>query len=252
MEPMSHWVTVSSSNNRSLGRLFCLPYAGGCASAYSSWKRLILPDIDIIRIHLPGRENRLSEPPFTCLASLVETLVKELIIWMDRPFAIFGHSLGALLAFELARELRRRNHLLPSHLFVSGYRAPHLPLPEPPFSHLPDKDFIDRVRQYGGISDLEAQNEEIMEVFLPILKADFEMAEKYFYIDESPLEFPVTVFGGLADPKIGCEKLEAWQIHTSSFFSLHFFQGGHFFIRSAESLVIDQINLRLTQSLFPH
>ncbi len=142
---ISLWVSISQSNGRSLGRLFCLPFAGGGATAYHRWIGGILAGIDVARVKLPGRENRLGEPLFTDLPSLVDTLVEELILWLEeRPFALYGHSMGALLAFELAREIRRRHRMLPVHLFVSGCQAPQLLPSEPPCSHLPDADFIDR------------------------------------------------------------------------------------------------------------
>ncbi len=245
---VSKWVTIVPSRGGGLGRLFCLPFAGSGAAAYYPWTYRILPDIELVRVNLPGREALLREAPFNRIESLVNTLVEELVIWMDRPFAIYGHSMGALIAFELARELRRRHYPLPSHLFVSGYRAPHLPPSEPPFSHLPDAQFIDRVRQYGGVSDLVAQNEELMEIFLPTLRADFEMTETYVYKEETPMECPLTAFGGLSDPKVTRERIVAWKMHSSTYFKAHFFPGGHFFIQNSESLVLNKINLQLTES----
>jgi medium-chain acyl-[acyl-carrier-protein] hydrolase len=247
---MSPWVTVNSSNGGNLGRLFCLPFAGGGATAYYRWPRRILAGIEVARVHLPGRETRLREPLFTNLLSLVDTLAEELIPFIDRPFVLYGHSMGALLSFELVRELRRRHNQLPAHLFVSGYRAPQLPPPDPPFSHLPDAEFIERVRQYGGVPDLIAQSEELMEIFLPILRADFEMTETYVYSEDSPLECPITAFGGLSDPKVSRDRILAWGIHTSMRFNTHFFPGGHFFLQDSEPLVLGQINLQLSESLF--
>jgi len=245
---ISPWVSVSPARGRSRGRLFCLPFAGGGAAAYYRWPQRILADIEVIRVNLPGRESRLKEPPATRAESLVETLVEELMPWTDRPFAVYGHSMGALIAFELIREMRRQGHQLPVHLFASGYRAPHLPPAEPPFSHLPDAEFIDRVRRYGGIPDLVARNQELMEIFLPILRADFEMTETYLYREEPPLDCPVTAFGGLADPKVTCDKIIAWNKHTTKQFSAHFFQGGHFFLHDSERSLLNQINLQLTGS----
>ena len=220
--------------------------------AYYRWPSRILTGVEVARVHLPGREGRLREPLFKSLAMLADTLVKELIPWIDGPFMLYGHSMGALLAFELARGLRRRYSLLPVHLFVSGYRAPQLPPSEPPFSHLPDAEFIDRVRQYGGLPDLIAQSEELMEIFLPILRADFEMTETYVYKEESPLQCPVTVFGGLSDPKSSRERILAWRVHTSMGFNAHFLPGGHFFLFDEETLFLDQINLQLKESFLAY
>lgn len=245
----SRWVTRGPSRGRRLGRLFCLPFAGGGSAVYHPWIKRILPDIELVRVNLPGRETRLRETPFNRIVPLVNTLVEELVIWMDRPFAIYGHSMGALVAFELARELRRRDLRAPARLFISAYRAPHLPPSEPPFSHLPDAHFIDCLRQYGGLPDLVAQNEELMEMFLPTLRADFEMTEAYVYKEEAPLECPFTAFGGLSDPKVTRDRILAWKMHTSTHFSSHFFPGGHFFLQNSESLVLNKINLKLAESL---
>jgi medium-chain acyl-[acyl-carrier-protein] hydrolase len=245
----SPWVSINPSRSHRLGRIFCLPFAGGGATAYYRWPSRVSDGIEVARVHLPGRETRLREPLFNRLESLVDTLVEELLPWIDGPFALFGHSMGALLVFELAREFRRRHGLLPSHLFVSGYRAPQLPPSELPFSHLPDEEFIDRVRRYGGLPELIAQNEELMEIFLPILRADFEMTETYVYRKELPLECPLTAFGGLSDPKMSREKILAWSVHTSMRFNTHFFPGGHFFLHDSEPLVLDQISHQLNETL---
>lgn len=242
-------VSVSPSRSPRLARLFCFPYAGGGAMAYYRWPSRILADVEVARVLLPGRERRLREPLFMRLESLVDALTEELFPWIDGPFMLYGHSMGALLAFELARGLRRRYNLLPVHLFVSGYRAPQLPPGEVPFSHLPDAAFIDRVRQYGGLPDLVAQNDELLEIFLPILRADFEMTETYVYKEEPPFEFPITAFGGISDPKTSRDNILAWKVHTSVQFTTHYFPGGHFFLHDSEALVLDEINRQLNESL---
>lgn len=248
----SSWVSITPpQGSRTLARLFCLPFAGGGTAAYHRWPSRLPPGIELARIQLPGREIRLRESPFDDLASLVATLADQLIPDINGPFMIYGHSMGALLAFELARALRRRSGLVPAHLFVAGYRAPQLQPSESPFSHLPDTEFIDRVRRFGGLPDLIAQNDELMEIFLPILRADFRMTETYVYREERPLECPITAFGGLSDPKTSPEKLLAWKMHTSIRFDTHFFDSGHFFLLDSEPSLLDQVNIRLSESLSP-
>lgn len=243
------WVSINPARGRSLGRLFCFPFAGGGAAAYYPWSKHLPPDIELVRILLPGRESRLREPLVTRIGPLVAVLVDELTPWLDRPFAVYGHSIGALVAFEFSRELRRRHGLVPAHLFVSAYRAPHLPPIESPFAHLPDEEFIDRISQYGGIPELVAKSQELMDIFLPILRADFEISETYVYREEFPLECPITAFGGVSDPKIDRHRITAWKMHTSMRFNVHFFEGGHFFIQDSKDVVLDQMSYYLTQSL---
>ena len=242
---VSPWLSISSSHGPNLHRLFCLPFAGGGAMAFYRWPALIAAGTEVARVHLPGREARLGVPLFRRLLPLVDALVGELISWIDGPFSLFGHSMGALLVFELAKELRRRHNLLPGHLFVSGYRAPQLLPSDSPFSQLSDTDFLSRILQYGGVPDVVAQNEEMMEIFLPILRADFEMTEGYVYEEGPPLECPLTAFGGLSDSKFDREKIMAWEVQTSGVFRAHFFPGGHFFIQDSEPWVLNQINLEL-------
>jgi medium-chain acyl-[acyl-carrier-protein] hydrolase len=231
-------------------RLFCFPFAGGGAAAYYRWPKQILRHIEVNRVNLPGRESRLREPPATRVDPLVKTLADELIPWMDLPFAIYGHSMGALVGFELVRELRRRGHRLPAHLFVSGYRAPQLPAHEAPLSQLPDAEFISRVRRrYGGIPDLVANNKELMDIFLPILRADFSMTDNYIYKDEVPLQCPITALGGHDDPRVSRDMIVAWSRQTCMEFSTHFFYGGHFFIQDSESEVLGLVNRKLGESL---
>jgi surfactin synthase thioesterase subunit len=219
-------------------RLFCFPYAGGSAAVYRTWPERLPSDVEVCPLRLPGREARLSEKPYTRIGDLVQTVAEALRPLLDLPFALFGHSMGAVAAFELARELRRRHALLPTRLFVSGARAPQRPNPDPPIHHLPDEEFVAEVRRrYDGIPGAVLENPELVQLLLPALRADFALFESYVYSEESPIGCAVSCFGGLDDDRVSREDLEAWSGNTAGSFSLRMFPGDHFFLHSAEESV---------------
>src|SRR5581483_4354247 len=164
------WVHLTPQT-RGRVRLFCFPYAGGGRSVYFPWLSAISPDIEVCPVQLPGREERLGEPPFTCMELLIEKLVEVLRSSIDGPFAFYGHSLGALISFELARALRRLNGPTPIHLFVSGCPAPQLPPTDPPIHQMPDVEFVQALRRFNGTSEKILQNAELLFVLLPFLRA---------------------------------------------------------------------------------
>ena len=231
-------------------RLFCFPYAGRGASVYSSWTKSLPEEVEVCAVQLPGRENRLREPLFTHFPDLITTLVSALQPWMDRPFAFFGHSLGALISFELASELHRQGWRGPLQLFVSARRAPHLPEPHGPIADLPGKAFIEAVRhRYEGIPDAVLESEDLMEIMIPVLRADFELLEKYEFVKKESLSCPIMVLGGLQDFEIGDEELEAWRMHTRNLCNLKFFAGNHFFLNSSEGEVLKFMSKELSSLL---
>jgi medium-chain acyl-[acyl-carrier-protein] hydrolase len=166
---------------------------------------------------------------------------------LDRPFAFFGHSLGALVAFELSREIRRQHDLLPVHLFVSGCGAPQSLYPHPPIGMLPDTAFLEELRQLNGTPAEVLEHEELMQLLLPTLRADFTARETYAYADEPPLDCPISAFGGMQDGRVERDRLEAWRDQTSGPFSLHTFPGGHFFLHSSQSLLLQTLSHALEQ-----
>jgi surfactin synthase thioesterase subunit len=239
-QKVSKWVTINLSKGMSKGRLFCLPYAGGGAIAYHAWKDRILVDYDLVQVHLPGREARLREPPATNVTFLVDALAEELISLMDQPFCVFGHSMGALVSFELVRALKARYGVQPCHLFVSGYRAPQLP-PREIIWDLPDAQFVQCLRDYGGIPDLVLKNPELMDIFLPVFRADFKMLDTYTYHPGEPLTCPITAFGGESDSKVSREEIMKWQAQTVCEFDCHLLPGGHFFISETQDQLISYV-----------
>jgi surfactin synthase thioesterase subunit len=188
-------------------------------------------DVEVSAVVLPGRESRLREPPLRSMTELVDALVPALAPHLDRPFAFFGHSFGALVAFEVARALPARRARSVSRLMVSGRRAPHLPDPDPPIHQLPDDTFVAEIdRRYGGLPAELKQDRELLELFLPGLRADIMVLETYRPAPGAQLDCPITAFGGDADLRAPRHQLEAWQQYTVWPLTLRQFPGGHFFL----------------------
>ncbi len=232
------WAVVPRPNPDPRVRLFCFPYAGGSAATYRSWSDVLPPDVEVQAIQLPGREWRLKEEPYRSVFPLVEDLATALKDRFETPFAFFGHSLGALISFELARELRRRGLGGPEHLFLSGHRAPHLPKELPPIHDGPDEEFYEGLRRLEGTPDELLENEELMQLLLPALRADFAMAETYECPSEPPLDCPMSVFGGLGDEVTGRPQIEPWAEHTTRDCKVRMVPGGHFFVEESRDLVL--------------
>lgn len=236
------WVVRPRLNPKAHLRLFCFPYAGGGASVFRTWSEDLPLDVEICSVQLPGRENRLKEPLYTRVSALVETLIQVLQPYMDLPFAFFGHSVGTLVGFELARALRRENAPGPLYLSVSGRQAPQVADSYPPIHHLPEVEFIEELRHFNGTPELVLQHDELMALLLPTLRADFEMNETYVYEPEEPLDCPISAFGGLQDVRVSRESLAAWSVHTRSDFKVRVFPGDHFFIHSARTMVLQALS----------
>lgn len=244
----SAWFPPSPRAEKPGLRLFCFPYAGAGSVAYRPWAAS-LPEVEIRPVLLPGRETRLREQPLQDPQQLIAILAAEIQPFLDRPFAFFGHSLGALIAFALARRLRSLPAPLPVHLFLSGRRAPHCPDGRSPLSSLPDTAFIQGVQQrYNGIPQPILQEPELMALFLPMLRADFSLLENFRIEAEEPFDFPISVFGGTQDPGASSDDLAGWRIYTTSTFSQSMFPGDHFFIQSQRALLLQAI----AQDLAPH
>lgn len=245
----SPWIAYARINPQADLRLFCFPYAGGAASIFRIWSHELRRDIEICPIQLPGRENRLGEPPFTRLPPLVDALAQTLQPYLDKPFALFGHSMGALISFELARQLRKKNSPGPVHLFVSGRRAPQIPSRNLPMYQLPEAEFAEELRRFNGTPEAVLRNAELMQLLLPSLRADFSTVETYVYTTELPLECPISAFGGLQDKQVTRDDLAAWHCQTSGTFTLRILPGDHFFLHSAWMPLLQAISHDLTQLL---
>ena len=239
------WIAGRKPNPRARMRLFCFPYAGGAASVFRDWSDGLPTDVEVFPVQLPGRGTRLMEPPFSRLPLLVEALSEALQPLLDRPFALFGHSLGSLVSFELARQLRRSYQVCPARLFVSAGHAPQIPKRGRAVHTLPQREFGEELRRLSGTPDELLDCHELMAIALPSLRADFALYESYGYLPEPPLDCPISSFGGLSDLSVTRNDLEAWREQSSISFSIRMFPGSHFFLKAIQPLLLRTISNEL-------
>lgn len=235
------WISGPQPLDSPSVRLFCLPYAGGAASIYEPWRDAFGADVEVCAIEPPGRQTRLRESAYTRLEPLVDALATAITDELDVPYALFGHSMGSLLAFELARELRRRGVVEPCALFVAGGAAPRLPSLRPPVHDAADAQVFARLRELGGLPAEVHEEPELMRLFLPTIRADFALFETYEYRPEPPLDCPVVAFTGSHDREITPARLAPWSEETTGRFDYHVLPGGHFFLRTSQTALLDLI-----------
>ena len=240
---VEHWIEpwLLDSLDSSTTRLFCFPFAGGAASIYRDWHRFLPPHVRPIPVLLPGRENRWSEPAYSELHPLIAALSTVLSAVVRQPYALFGHSMGALIAFEMARTLTRTGCAAPNRLFVSGCRAPHMPDRDKPMAACPDREFLAELKRLNGIPAEVMENVELMQLLLPMLRADFHLFEAYEYRREQPLECPISAFAGDADRKTPPDDVMAWRLHTRDRFVGRVLGGDHFFLKSSKADLLQGI-----------
>jgi medium-chain acyl-[acyl-carrier-protein] hydrolase len=232
------WIVVTKPNPEASLRLFCFPYAGGTASIFRTWQSSLSSKIEVCSVQLPGRGRRVNEPAFTSVEALVQPLAQALLPYLDKPFVFFGHSMGATISYELARYLRREHNLMPGHLFVSGRRAPQIPKSREFTYNLPEPEFLETLHGLNGTPREALEQPELMELLLPLLRADFELSETYTYLDGPLLDCPISIYGGSEDDDVTREHLEAWGELTTGSVSLQMFPGDHFFINTTQTMLL--------------
>lgn len=243
------WVLRPRVSHDPVLRLFCFPHAGGGASLYNSWIDDLPPRIEVCPVQLPGRENLRQRPPYAELWPLIDELLIVLQEYLNVPFAFYGHSMGALVSFELTRRLRQQQLPQPSHLFVSSYCAPQLARRTTGLHELPDPEFLLQVQELQGIPEALMGNEELIELFSPLLRADFALCESYTYYDAEPLKCAISSFGGTDDKRVSAEELAAWRVQTCAGFKMRLLPGNHFFLNSSKQLLLRVIRQELTATL---
>lgn len=243
------WLNCYKPNPSAQMRLFCLPYAGGSAAIFRRWNELLPGHIEVCPVQLPGRASHMMGPPFTRLLPLIEELAQGLRSHLEMPFVFFGHSMGAIICFELARYLRKRSLPEPLHLFVSGRTAPQIP-EEGPFDYdLAEPEFIEKLRSLNGTPQEVLDHPELMQLMIPLLRADFALIQTYVYSLEPPLDCPITAFGGIDDVEVSQAHLEAWREQTSASYALRMLPGDHFFLLTAQSLLLPLLATQLSKHL---
>lgn len=228
-------------------RLFCFPYAGGNAFIFRSWGDHLPSHVELYAIQFPGRGSQLRQPSFTRLPAMIDFLYEGIRPLLDKPFAFFGHSMGALICFELARHLRVEQRLQPTGLFVSGRGAPQIGADEPLTFDLPEDEFVSELRRLNGTPREVLEHPELLQLMLPILRADFELCQTYSYTSTAPFNTPIFAFGGLRDDDVPREHLEAWRDQTTSALTLRMFPGDHFFLHASQSLLLRTLSSDLYQ-----
>ena len=242
------WLSTLKPNPRASVRLFCFPYAGGGDSVFRSWQQSLPETIEVCAVQLPGRGSRIAESPCAEMDQLVRLAAEALVTHLDKPFALFGHSMGALIGFEIAHHLRREYGAQPVHLFVSGRCSPQTasdPIDLKQF----DSGLREMLRRYNGTPPEALENPELMELVLPVLRADLALCKSYIYTPKPPFSFSITAFGGLDDHGIPRDCIESWREHTTGHFVQRMLPGGHFFLNTSRLPLLAAISRELAQDM---
>ncbi len=229
-------------------RLFCFPYAGGNASIFEGWEKQLPETVDVFAIQAPGRTVRFAEPPIASLREKIAILAREIKPYLDVPYVFVGHSNGALTAFELARELQRTGADNLRHLVLSAKRAPHLPRTEP-IHALPYPEFLARLRELKATPAEILENDELMSLLEPMLRADFSLSETHTFDTSHRIEAPVSLFWGEGDVEIPKDDMLAWKEHIASDVEFVEFPGDHFFIHSHQQDFVGRLRTIVEQAL---
>ncbi len=245
----SQWLRRIGGGHPSALTLICLPHAGGGASMFRQWPASLPPAIGVFAVQYPGHEGRWGMPACRDVLEIVEPLSRAIETQISGDYALFGHSLGGLLAFEVARAIRRRTHREPVHLLVSASRAPDAP-DRKPYQHvMPDAELLAYVRRLGGVPDGVFEYGDIVSAVLSNVRSGIRMYELCAYVPDTPLSCPITVLAGEQDDEVDSDQLTAWDRQTSASSCVERFPGGHFFVSTAEDLVLSRIRAALDPHL---
>ncbi|MCW8177630.1 thioesterase II family protein [Verminephrobacter aporrectodeae] len=227
----THDFNVPAAGEPAVIRLYCLPCAGGSAELYRDWNGLLPEWIKVCPIELPGRGRRFGEPLCNDAKTLAAKLIASTLTGIPDPFILFGHSMGALLAYEMAQQLQAAGTRQPALLILSSREPPHCrSRVDPSRSQWPVSDFLKQVRRYGGLSQALEDSPELLELFLPVLRNDFALLDRYCFEASAPLASPLFVVGGDEEPDFRLEQLQEWKRYSHCWIGARCFKGGHFYL----------------------
>ncbi len=239
---MSAWLQNFGATRQPVARLFCFPHAGGVPAIFRPWRDGIPEQVELTAIQLPGRGGRLREPPIASIPALTDLITYELLPYLDRPYAFFGHSMGAVLALEIARAAVKAGRDAPAHVFLSARRPPHLPRLEADLHRLPDDAFLKLLgARYGGVPAEVLQEPDLLALFLPTLRADITALETFAAPEHEPLTCALTAYGGDQDGLVTLDQLRAWRAYTTGPFRVKQFRGGHFYLNGERAELLSDV-----------
>lgn len=237
-----NWYIAYKKNPLATIRLFCFHHAGGGASAYYPWIGYLSSHIEMIAIQFPGRENRFTEPLNNNINDIITQLSEGFNIYKNKPFLVFGHSLGALITYEFVKSINKLYTVYPQNMIISATKAPHLPFKMKHLSHLDNKDLIEELKVYNGIDERMLNNDEHLELFLPIIRNDFSIYENYRFSESNPFPCDILALSGAQDKTVTQEEILEWSAYTAGSFKHLSFPGTHFFINNNQKCIIEIIN----------
>ncbi|MEH2628724.1 medium-chain acyl-[acyl-carrier-protein] hydrolase [Bradyrhizobium sp. AZCC 1719] len=230
-------------------RVYCLPHAGGAAGMFRTWPELLPTDIEICAVEYPGHGSRLGEPLLETIEQVARSVADLVAAGPSEPYALFGHSMGSLVAFEACHLLAARGSAMPRLLIASGHRAPKAPQSTPPMHAAPHAEFIAHLRQLGATPPEVFRSPDLLELVLPILRADFRACETYRPRDRSKLRIDIAAYGGFCDEDTGRDELLAWQQETTGECVVRMFPGGHFFVLDCADRVVAMLERDLAKAI---
>ncbi|MET9819700.1 alpha/beta fold hydrolase [Streptomyces sp. NPDC006355] len=242
----SPYLTVYRPSPDASVRLVCLPHAGGAASFYGPVAHALAPRVEVVSVQYPGRHERHSHPLVPDIGTLADRIADALMSCTDRPYALFGHSMGAIVGFEVARRMEDAGRG-PVELFASGSRAPSVERRGEVWHRAPDDDFVARVQSLGGAGSELLDDPDIRHMLLPALRNDYRAVEHYAYRPQPPLACPVTAFAGADDPRVTVAEVRSWAHHTKGAFTVEVHPGGHFFLADHREAVLNTVTGHLVK-----